>query len=776
MQENNYLSIIVFAPLVGAAVNWFLGRRVRKEAFIGTIACLAVGVSTVLAFFLAFKSGGALDLKTEAVPGIAPVTDHLWTWLNVGGFRADFSFAMDRLSGIYALFVTFVGLLIHLFATGYMHGDPGFYRFFAYLNLFMFSMLTLILADNLLLMFVGWEGVGLCSYLLIGYYVDRKEAGDAAKKAFIANRIGDWGVVLGIMLVFFLTSAAGNGSISFFTNEAQGVTSALQTIAKMPVEAFGWNTLFAGGITSAAILLFIGATGKSAQIPLFVWLPDAMAGPTPVSALIHAATMVTAGVYMIVRCSAIYTHAPTAMFIIAIVGAATAIFAATIGIAQNDIKKVLAYSTVSQLGYMMLACGVGAFVAAIFHVMTHAFFKALLFLGSGSVIHGMHHEQDMRRMGGLRKYMPITFVTMLIGWLAISGIPIFAGFFSKDEILWKTWSTERFPVAGKVLWGIGALTALLTAIYMTRLMVMTFFGKERFAEAHAGGQADEAHAHAYDEGEKPHDAQLASAGDRPHHEPDEHVDEAQDEHDAVSAGSSHGAHGHGPFKPHESPWTMTVPLIVLAILSTFGGLVGVPYALSGGAIPNYFEHVLEPVIANPSESAEATAHAEGEAERPRMLSKEPQPQDGASPLSVGEGAQHEPVAERAHSAEEVSQERLFTGISVLIALAGLGVGWTVFRKRPLLQMPRLLENKYYVDEVYNAALINPIKAGSREGLWKIFDVGVIDGIVNGLGRAVTEIGRVVRYLQFGFVRSYAAIILLGALALIGYFTFVLFNR
>ena len=780
MQENNLLSLIIFAPLVGAAINWFLGRRVRKESFIGLVACASVGVSTIIAFYLAFKSGGALDMNTEARPGVAPVVDHLWTWLNVGGFRADFALAMDRLSGIYVLFVTFVGFLIHVFATGYMHGDPGFYRFFAYLNLFMFSMLTLILGDNLLLMFVGWEGVGLCSYLLIGYYVDRKEAGDAAKKAFIANRVGDWGVVLGIMLVFFITSAAGAGSISFFERADIGVTSALQTIAAMPVEAFGLNTLFLGGITTAAILLFIGATGKSAQIPLFVWLPDAMAGPTPVSALIHAATMVTAGVYMIVRCSAIYTHAPTAMFIIAIVGAATAIFAATIGIAQNDIKKVLAYSTVSQLGYMMLACGVGAFVAAIFHVMTHAFFKALLFLGSGSVIHGMHHEQDMRRMGGLKKYMRITFITMLTGWLAISGIPIFAGFFSKDEILWKTWSTEAigFGSAGKILWIVGAVTALLTAIYMTRMMVMTFWGEERFKEAHAGGQADEAHAHAYDEGEKPHDAQTASAGDRPHHEPGETVEEADEEH-AVHAGGAHDStHGHGPLKPHESPWVMTVPLIVLAILSTIGGLIGVPYALSsmiGLKDVNVFEHVLEPVIAHMPESKEGAHAPEAEAAK-QLHAEEPPVHGGASPQSVGEGAQHEPATERAHSPEEVSQERLFTGISVLIALAGIGIGWAMFRKQPLRQMPRLLENKYYVDEVYDAAIINPIKTGSREGLWKIFDVGVIDGLVNGLGRGVAELGRVLRWLQVGFVRSYAAIILLGALAVIGYFTFKIFIR
>jgi len=782
MQENNLLSLIVFAPLLGAAVNWFVGRRVRNERFIGGVACLAVGVSTVIAFYLAFKSGGALDMNTAATPGFAPVRDHLWTWLDVGGFRADFAFAMDRLSGIYALFVTFIGLLIHVFATGYMHGDPGFYRFFAYLNLFMFSMLTLVLADNLLLMFVGWEGVGLCSYLLIGYYVDRKEAGDAAKKAFVANRIGDWGVVLGIMLVFFLV-----GSISFFDKPDLGVTSAMTQIAALPVEGFGWGTLFAGGVTSAAILLFIGATGKSAQIPLFVWLPDAMAGPTPVSALIHAATMVTAGVYMVVRCNAIYTHAPTAMFIIAIVGAATAIFAATIGIAQNDIKKVLAYSTVSQLGYMFLACGVGAFVAAIFHVMTHAFFKALLFLGSGSVIHGMHHEQDMRRMGGLKKYMPITFLTMMAGWLAISGIPIFAGFFSKDEILWKTWSTELFPGAGKFLWAVGAVTALLTAVYMTRLMVMTFWGKERFEEAHAGGQADEAHAHAYDEEEKPHDAALASAGDRPHHEPGEKVDDSTDEHDEEHAlhpatAGAHDAHHHGPFKPHESPWAMTLPLIVLAILSTFGGLVGVPYALSsvvGLGDVNKFEHLLEPVILHPKEAAGAAHGAEAAAPAgapARGAEAAPHGEGGASPESVGEGSAHEPAEERAHSAEEVSQEITFTIISVMIAVAGILMGWFAFRSRPLRQMPRLLENKYYVDEVYDAALINPIKAGSREGLWKLFDVGVIDGIVNGLGRAVRELGRVVRYLQVGFVRSYAAIILLGALAVIGYFTYRIFLR
>jgi NADH-quinone oxidoreductase subunit L len=607
--------------------------------------------------------------------------------------------------------------------------------------------------------------------------------------------------VLGILLVFFMT-----GTISFFEKTVNNVKvpSALNIIGGMAVDPFTWHALVAGGVTSIAILLFIGATGKSAQIPLFVWLPDAMAGPTPVSALIHAATMVTAGVYMIVRCSAIYTHAPSAMFIVAIIGAATAIFAATIGLAQNDIKKVLAYSTISQLGYMMLACGVGAFVAAIFHVMTHAFFKALLFLGSGSVIHGMHHEQDMRRMGGLKKYMPVTYWAMFAGWLAICGILPFAGFFSKDEILWKTWSTTAAGIpagAGKALWAIGALTALLTAVYMTRLMAMTFWGKERFNEAHAGGQADEAHAQAYDEHEAPHDARMDSAGDRPHHEAgdqvgadDEHdghaIHDARDAHDAddlddaLNVDDGDDAHAHqGPFVPHESPWTMTVPLIVLAILSTLGGLLGVPYALSslaGGHPENYFEHTLEPAVAHVTEHAGAAAAGDHEAtNNVEFLSPRPQPTDGAAPYSVGEGSQHEPAAERVPTTEEISEERLFTLISLAIAILGIGIGCVVFAKRPLLKMPRLLEEKYYIDEGYNIFPINFLKWFSREGLWKLFDVGVIDGIVNGLGRGISEIGAVVRYLQIGFVRSYAALILLGALAVIAFFAYYglqTFNR
>lgn len=757
---NHWLSVIVFAPLAGAAICWLAGRRVRSEAFIGAVACGSIGVSTVIAVIIAFGLLGT----PGALTGDAPVMSHLWRWMEIGSFRADFGFAMDRLSGIYTLFITSVGLLIHVFATGYMHGDKGFYRFFAYLNLFMFMMLTLVLADNILLMFVGWEGVGLCSYLLIGYYFNRGEANDAAKKAFVANRIGDWGVILGIMLLFTLT-----GSISFFDKPELGVENALRLVSAMPVEGFAWSAIFAGTLTSVAVLLFIGATGKSAQIPLFVWLPDAMAGPTPVSALIHAATMVTAGVYMIVRCSEIYVHAPVAMFIIAIIGAATAIFAATIGLAQNDIKKVLAYSTVSQIGYMMLACGVGAFTAAIFHVMTHAFFKALLFLGSGSVIHGMHHEQDMRRMGGLKKYMPITFLTMATGWLAISGIPIFAGFFSKDEILWRTWSAQSAAIPGNtghILWGIGAVTALLTAAYMTRMMVMTFWGAERFAETPAGGQADEAHAHAYAIDEKPHDAQTASAGDRPQHQPGDAINNAHaahGDHTAHLDDDEHEEHhGLAPGqKPKESPLVMTLPLIILAVLSTFGGLVGVPYALSslvGAGDINAFEHTLAPAVAHLPTEAHGDTHAA------------PSTAPATSGVRGGDVLTPEP-AHAAHSPEEVRMERVFTSISVAIAALGIGVGWLSFRRRPLLQMPRVLENKYYVDEIYDATLVNPIEQGSRYGLWRFFDVGVIDGIVNGLGASVREAGRNARFLQMGFVRGYAAIILLGALMVVGYFAY-----
>ena len=731
MIENNLLSIIIFAPLVGAVINWLVGGRLKNETFSSVVACGSILVSTLVAFYLAFVgNGGALFIDK-------PILDHIWTWVHVGGFRADFALGMDRLSGIYALFVTFVGLLIHIFATGYMKGDPGFYRFFAYLNLFMFAMLTLVLADNFLLMFVGWEGVGLCSYLLIGYYINLDEARRAAKKAFVMNRIGDWGVLMGIFLIFTLT-----GSISFFDKAVDGqqVQSVFTYVANtMSAESFTWGAIFAGGLTSIGVLLFIGATGKSAQIPLLTWLPDAMAGPTPVSALIHAATMVTAGVYLVVRANAIYQFAPTAMWIIAVIGAATAIFAATIAIAQNDIKKVLAYSTVSQLGFMFLAAGVGAFVVAIFHVMTHAFFKALLFLGSGSVIHGMHHEQDMRKMGGLKKYMPITFLTMAAGWLAICGIPIFAGFFSKDEILYKTFAADNYfpqkPFPGEeILWTIATITAILTAVYMTRMMIMTFWGNERF-HLELPASAEE------------HDAATAEA-------------------DAFATGAAHNAvseeeddHHHAlphDFKPHESPWVMTVPLIVLAVLSTVGGLVGVPYAMSslfGAGDVNAFEHTLEPVVAEKAHDG----HAPGTEKEVKHFYA------AASESSV--------AADSAHSPEVVAKERGLAALSTVLAAVGIGIGFFLFWKTPLRRMPKILEQKWKLDEFYNGYIVDPITRLSTEGLWKGFDLGFIDGIVNGIGHFTAQFGNFTRHLQVGFVRSYAAVIILGALALLGYFVY-----
>jgi NADH-quinone oxidoreductase subunit L len=772
MIENNLLSIIIFAPLAGAIINWLVGGYLKNkpygETFSGLVACGTIAISTLLAFMIAFGIGTphAGVLLTGGPP---VVLDHIWTWVEVDGFRADFALGMDRLSGIYALFVTFVGLLIHIFATGYMAGDKGFYRFFAYLNLFMFSMLTLVLADNFLLMFVGWEGVGLCSYLLIGYYIRRDEAREAAKKAFVMNRIGDWGVLIGIFLIFTLT-----GSISFYDKAVDGtqVASALNIFAQMGLDPFGWGTIFAGGVTSVAVLLFIGATGKSAQIPLFTWLPDAMAGPTPVSALIHAATMVTAGVYMVVRCNAIYQNAPTAMFIVAIIGAATAIFAATIGLAQNDIKKVLAYSTVSQLGYMFLACGVGAFIAAIFHVMMHAFFKALLFLGSGSVIHGMHHEQDMRRMGNLRKYMPVTFITMMAGWLAICGIPIWAGFFSKDEILYKTFAAANLPEPWNyILWIVGMVTAVLTAVYMTRMMWMTFFGQERFHENLSEPPADRGPrqgipAGVVDAGGLSVD--LDNVSDMGNIQPpataggsDLHHDDDEEEHH----------HALPPdFHPHESPWSMTVPLIVLAVLSTVGGLVGVPYALSslvGASDINVFEHTLEPVIAKVGKkdghaAPTAKPHAAVvDADLKNLYASSEAPKLGAETAETHDE----------HSKEEISQERLLAGLSVLLALSGIGIGIALFGKTPLRKMPKILEEKWRIDELYNGYIVDPLTNLSREVLWKGFDLGFIDGIVNGIGYFVTELGRALRQVQVGFVRSYAAIILLGALAVLGYFIY-----
>jgi NADH-quinone oxidoreductase subunit L len=538
-------------------------------------------------------------------------------------------------------------------------------------------------------MFVGWEGVGLCSYLLIGYYFTKDFANDAAKKAFIVNRIGDFGFALGVMLLFLKS-----GSIFYFDDAPRGIHGAFTWALQQASDPGSMSAIFAGGITTIAALLFVGAVGKSAQIPLFVWLPDAMAGPTPVSALIHAATMVTAGVYMVSRASSIYVKAPAAMLVIAIVGAITALFAATIGLAQWDIKKVLAYSTISQLGYMFLACGVGAFAAGIFHVFTHAFFKALLFLGSGSVIVGMHHEQDMRRMGGLKKYMPITCATMVVGWLAISGVPFFSGFFSKDTILFKTFTAEGLPEPWpKVLFIIGAVTALLTAVYMTRLIVITFWGEERFRAAHAA--------------------------------PADHNHQSADGH------NEHSEHG----KPHESPKSMVLPLIVLAAGAFLVGFLGVPEGLSFGPFHNYFEKFLQPAI-------------EG------------------SGLHAGSG---DHVVVTAHSAEEERLELILTGVSIVIALFGIALGLRWFRRKPLWQPPRLLEGKYYIDEIYNALIVQPIKKLSTSVLWKTIDVRIIDGAVNGAALLAAQLGTSLRYIQSGLARSYVALVVLGALLLIGYF-------
>jgi NADH-quinone oxidoreductase subunit L len=537
--------LVPIFPLFGFLINFILGRKLKlSERAISLIACGTVLASLIVTLGAFYQYGWQYAPAHNDQPYITSQEGgfpHSFTWLpggwahqtlgasaSLANFNVEWSYQIDQLSLVMMFIVTFVGFWIHVFATGYMHGDAGYYRFFAYLNLFMFMMLLLVMASNFLMMFIGWEGVGLCSYLLIGYYFDRQEAADASKKAFVVNRMGDFGFALAVMGIF-----AAFGTLQF--HEVQRLA------AQYPVEQL-WQF---GLMSWLALGLFIGATGKSAQIPLYIWLPDAMAGPTPVSALIHAATMVTAGVFMVTRTNFIFQRSTTMMLVVALVGCLTAFVAATIGITQTDIKKVLAYSTVSQLGYMFLGAGVGAFIAAIFHVFTHAFFKALLFLGAGSVIHAMHHQQEMPQMGGLAKYMPTTYKTMLAGWLAICGIIPFAGFWSKDEILWKSFSTELFP-GGKLLWVIGFITAGITAFYMTRLMGLTFWGEERFRKIHASEAASHTH-----------------------------------------------------YEPHDGPRNMTLPLVVLAIGSVVAGLVGIPAAFTGGAANvNLFERWLEPVIDN----------------------------------------------------------------------------------------------------------------------------------------------------------------------------------
>lgn len=632
-----YLDMIGFVlllPLAGSVINGLLGKRLSKSV-VGIIGCVTIGISFILSFFI------FIDLL-QLAPEHRVFEKDYFTWIGSGTFEAIAGLQVDPLSVVMMLVITGVGFLIHVYSVGYMHEDDGYSRYFTYLNLFTFSMLLLVLANNFLLMFIGWEGVGLCSYLLIGFWFEKKSASSAGMKAFIVNRVGDFGFILAIMLIF----------VTFNTIDFTEVFHAAPEQLQMGSFV----------VTMITLLLFVGAIGKSAQIPLYTWLPDAMEGPTPVSALIHAATMVTAGVYMVVRCNVLFTLAPFSLTVVAVIGGVTALFAATIGLVQNDIKRVLAYSTISQIGYMFLACGVGAYVTGIFHLVTHSFFKALLFLGAGSVIHGLGGEQDMRKMGGLKKYMPTTHMTFLIGTLAIAGIPPFAGFFSKDEIL-----LEAFARGSLLFWGLGAFAALLTAFYMFRLLFMTFYGKSNMSKR-----------------------------------VEEHV--------------------------HEPSMSILIPLLVLALLAILGGFIGFPTA---SAINSF----LAPVIG------------------------------GGHHGMVDGGSLH-----------HVSKGLMFSmmGISTGIAVAGILIAYLMYIKNPDLPAKlagkfkliyKIIYNKYYVDEIYDATIVNPTVKTSFI-LWKIVDVKIIDGFVNAIARIVELKGEVLKLFQTGYVRNYALSILFGGVIII----------
>lgn len=643
MGTNGLMSVLLLAPLIGFFIN---GLRFKSKNYqlAGTIATAAVGLSFVCSVIFFIR---LLNLPPEA----RSLAVSFFDWLQVGQFSAQAGFVVDAISSVMILIITGVGTLIHLFSIGYMSHDERPSKYFAYLNFFVFNMLLLVLGDNLLVMFVGWEGVGLCSYLLIGFWFSDEEKAAAGMKAFITNRIGDAGFLMGIFTLFAIF-----GTINF---------SELATAATSMTAESGWGGL----ITIACLFLFVGATGKSAQIPLHVWLPDAMAGPTPVSALIHAATMVTAGVYMIVRLNPVFMLAPSAMHVIAVIGALTALLAATIGMTQWDIKKVLAYSTVSQLGYMFLAVGVGAFSAAMFHLMTHAFFKALMFLGSGSVIHSMSDEQDMRKMGGLKKFMPITHFTFCCGWVAIIGVPPFAGFFSKDEILWQSFSS---PLGHWSLWLMGVLAAIFTAFYMTRLMCLTFWGGTRHEE---------------------------------------------------------GAH------PHESPSTMTIPLIILAVLSVFAGLLGIPHVIGNvlGHLPNVIGHWLEPA-----------------------MTKVPAPP-----------ADH-------------ALEWGLMSLSVALALLSSVCAFQFYILRKDLpgkitaalgDVYAIVNNKYFVDEAYFGRIINPLVHMSK-GLWLYIDVNFIDKTTYVVTDLVKGVGEGLRAMQNGNLQQYASYVLFG---IVGTLLFIVYQ-
>ena len=660
------LALIPLFPLLGFLVNALCGRRLSK-AVSGGVASAVMVASFVVSAVTVWGLAG-LPVEERAIE------QTVYTWIASGDFVLDLALRVDPLSAVMILVITGIGSLIHIYSTAYMHDevDSEFARYFSYLNLFAAFMLVLVLGSNFLVMFVGWEGVGLCSYLLIGFWFKKPSAIDAGKKAFVVNRIGDYAFILGMLLLF----------TRFGTLDFQQLAT---MVSGIPPEVGVFGVL-----SMASLLLFVGATGKSAQIPLYVWLPDAMEGPTPVSALIHAATMVTAGVYMIGRNAVLFSHAPETLMVVAVIGALTALMAATIGLVQNDMKRVLAYSTVSQLGLMFLAMGVGAFGAGIFHLYTHAFFKALLFLGSGAVIHALHGEQDIRNMGGLKKDLPITYWTFLIGALAIAGVPLLSGFFSKDELLFET-----FREGHTVLWLMGAVASLMTAAYMFRLVFLTFHGERR------------------------HDAPAPT-----HHTEDESA--AQAHHDTHGAGT----------RPHDAPPAMAFALIVLALGSVLAGYVGVPHALGGH---NQLAAWLAPSFAAPGAAAE-----------------------GVHVLAEGEAA----------------LEFTLMGVSTAIALGGIAIAVLIWLRRPQIAasmaqrhpgVHRWLLNKYYVDEAYDAAVVQPIRVGSEQALWRGFDVRVIDGAVNGVGAIVAGSANILRLLQTGMVRTYAGSMLIGVVVILGYY-------
>lgn len=661
------LLLIPLLPLAGFLVNATIGRRLSK-GLSGTIATAAMAGSFAVSVMAVMQL-----LRVAPVDGVRSMSATAYEWLASGRLNIGMTLRLDPLSAVMILIITGIGSLIHLYSTAYMHeeSDSEYARYFSYLNLFAAFMLVLVLGASFPVMFIGWEGVGLCSYLLIGFWFTKQSAADAGKKAFVVNRIGDFGFMLGMLALF----------ATFGTLDFQEVA---KSVAALPIETS------AGVLTGITLLLFLGATGKSAQIPFYIWLPDAMEGPTPVSALIHAATMVTAGVYMIGRNAVLFSHAPETLQVVAVIGCVTALMAGTIGLVQNDIKRVLAYSTVSQLGYMFLAMGVGAFAGGIFHLYTHAFFKALLFLGSGAVIHALHGEQDLRRMGGLRKELPLTYWTFLIGTLAIAGVPLLSGFFSKDEILWQT-----FAHGHTILWALGILTAFLTATYMFRLVYLAFFGERREIEVH----------------EAPTTA---------HHTP---------------------LHVHRPpphTHLHDAPPAMAIVLVVLALGSIVAGYVGIPNVLVHGG--NRIEAFLAPSFRAPGAAEVAEA----------------------------------PAAETESHGTELS----LMAVSTVVAFAGIGVATMFFLRRPASAdrmaerfsgVHRLLQGKYFIDELYDEAIVQPIKWTSTKILWRGVDAGTIDGTVNGVGLVVRGWSAVLRRLQTGSVRAYAMSLFVGVLVIVGYY-------